>query len=453
VAKSTPAQLFAKFFRVFMDTAAAPTVRAEAEKQMDAWLRRHGKTRTDIQAILAQAARDDAAAAPPPPPSDPRDAQPAASIDPHDTVLSLVCGAFKTYLAVNSHEYVALALWAMHTHVYDRYMVTPRLLLTSPVRDCGKSVGLDVLSRLVARPELSDNITAAAVYDTIYRLTCTLLMDEFDNQELSAKAALRAVLNAGYRHGRKIHRGVGKNRRAYRVFAPIAIAAIGTLSLPLMSRSIVIRMQRNDRWRELRRFDVNDTGALDRVYVQTRDWARYVKLNPDPQLPSELVDRLADNWRPLIAIADCFGAEWGRIARATAVFFARDHREEDVPVLLLRSIREVLDALDVDRITGRALLEALNRLEDAGWSEFTGVRGDRPPHKLRNSELRAMLRMFGIESRSVWGVGLRKPGDSSAKGYYRADFEAAWRAYCEGGETGTPAQVIPLRPPEDGRNR
>ena len=103
----------------------------------------------------------------------------------------------------------------MHTHVYDRYMVTPRLLLTSPVRGCGKSVGLDVLSRLVARSELTDNITAAAVYDTIDSLLCTLLMDEFDNQELAATAALRAVLNAGYRHGRKIHRGVGKNRRAY----------------------------------------------------------------------------------------------------------------------------------------------------------------------------------------------------------------------------------------------
>jgi hypothetical protein len=451
VAKSTPAQLFAKFFRVFMDTAAAPAVRAEAEKQMDAWLRRHGKTRADIQSILAQAARDDAAAAPPPPPSDPRDTAPAEPLDPHDTVLSLVCGAFKTYLAVNSHEYVALALWTMHTHVFDCYMVTPRLLLTSPVRGCGKSVGLDVLSRMVARPELTDNITAAAVYDTIDRLLCTLLMDEFDNQELATKAALRAVLNASYRHGRKIHRGVGKNRRAYRVFAPIAIAVIGTLSLPLMSRSVVIRMQRNDRWRELRRFDFNNTGDLDRVYVQIRDWARYVKLDPDPQLPSELVDRLADNWRPLIAIADSFGPEWGRIARLTAVHFAKDWREEDVPVLLLRSIRDVFDAFGTDRIIGKALLEALHRLEEAGWSEFTGIKGDRPPHKLRNSELRAMLRMFGIESRVVWparGVS----GDRSGRGYYRSDFEAAWRAYCEGGETVKPSNVISLRPPEDKQN-
>jgi putative DNA primase/helicase len=119
----------------------------------------------------------------------------------------------------------------MHTHVFDRYMVTPRLLLTSPVRHCGKSVALDVLDRLVARPYLTDNITAAVVYDTIDGTRCTLLMDEFDNQEISAKAALRAVLNAGYRNGRKITRGVGKTRREYSVFAPIAIAAIGTLPL------------------------------------------------------------------------------------------------------------------------------------------------------------------------------------------------------------------------------
>src|SRR5215831_18923569 len=255
--KKTPAQRFADFFRLWIDSAAKQNERDEAKKQMNAWLKRHGKVDSDIPAILAQAAADDAAAAPPPPPSDPRDAAPAEPIDPHETVLSLVCSAFKTYLALDSHEYVAMALWAMHTHVFDRYMVTPRLLLTSPVRGCGKSVGLDVLSRLVARVYLTDSITAAAVYDTINRTQCTLLMDEFDNQEISAKAALRAVLNAGYRKGRKVTRGVGKQRREYRIFGPIAMAAIGVLTLPLMSRSIAIRMKRHDGSRELRRFDLN----------------------------------------------------------------------------------------------------------------------------------------------------------------------------------------------------
>src|SRR5262249_10905927 len=152
---TTPAQRFAKIFAVFMDSRASPGDRANAERKVDEWLKRHGKKYSDIPSILAQAAADHAAIAPPPP--DPRDTAPVEPVDPHDTVLSLVCGAFKTYLALNSHEYVAMALWAMHTHVYDRYMVTPRLLLTSPVRGCGKSVGLDVFGRLVARAKLTDN--------------------------------------------------------------------------------------------------------------------------------------------------------------------------------------------------------------------------------------------------------------------------------------------------------
>jgi hypothetical protein len=205
-------------------------------------------------------------------------------------------------------------------------MVTPRLFLTSPVRGCGKSLALDVLDRLDARSYLTDNITAAAVYDTVDSQQCSLLMDEFDNQEIAAKAAFRAVLNAGYRKGRKITRGVGKHRREYNVFAPIAIAAIGKLPLPLMSRCIVIHMWRHD---SLKRFDRDDTSDLDHVYMQIRGWARTVKLNLDPQMPPELHGRDADNWRPLIAIADSFGSDIGRIARGTAVIFTGEHRDED----------------------------------------------------------------------------------------------------------------------------
>jgi hypothetical protein len=437
----TLAQKFRDIFARFTSGSTADE-RTTAEAAMDRWLKRHGKGRLDIPAILAQAVTDDAAAAPPPP-SDPRDAASAEPVDPDDTLLSPVCKAFKNYLALNSHEYVAMALWAMHTHVYDRYMVTPRLLLTSPVRGCGKSVGFDVLDRLVARAYLTDNITAAAIYDTIDRALCTLLMDEFDNQELATKAAMRAVLNAGYRKGRKVTRGVGKQRREYRIFAPVAIAAIGTLPLPLMSRSLIVRMKRHDGSYELQRFDRDNTDDLDRVYVQIREWAHYVKLDPNPKLPPELRGRDADNWRPLIAIADSFGPEWGRIARAAAVLFAQDRREEDVVVILLQDIRTVFDARGIDRIASKALLAALHELEDAGWTEFCGLKGDRPPHKLRASELRAMLRLLGIETHSIWDMGPRQSGDSSKKGYYRSDFEPAWAAYCDA--AGTSAQSAAIR--------
>jgi hypothetical protein len=49
----------------------------------------------------------------------------------------------------------------------------------------------------------------------------------------------------------------------------------------------------------------------------------------------------------------------------------------------------------------------------------------------------------------VW-PGKGKSGDHSGKGYYRSDFEAAWRAYCgeeEEAETGKPAKVVALKAP------
>ena len=53
--------------------------------------------------------------------------------------------------------------------------------------------------------------------------------------ELSAKGALRAVLNSGYRKGGSIMRVMGKRRKRFSTFAPVAVASIGALTLPLMS--------------------------------------------------------------------------------------------------------------------------------------------------------------------------------------------------------------------------
>jgi hypothetical protein len=331
--------------------------------------------------------------------------------------------------------------------VFDKFMVTPRLLLTSPVRGCGKTVALDVLDRLVARSELTDNITAAAIYDTIDSDRCTLLIDEVDNLEMSAKSALRAVLNSGHRKGRSFKRGTGKQARRYVTFAPIALASIGVLPLPLMSRSIVIHMVRHTDAR--RRFDSENTQELDLAYQHIRAWARDVVTKPDPDmarnivldidpdLPIELRGRTADNWRPLIALADACSAAWGALAREAALAFAKIEHDEDAVVILLRDIRDMFDAHGVDRIKSRELVDALNAIEDGLWSEWRG-------RKLTPSELARLLRPLHIRPRSIWS-GPRGPGVSSAKGYHRADFDAAWRAYCPADEDGTPAQQSTIK--------
>jgi hypothetical protein len=69
-------------------------------------------------------------------------------------------------------------------------------------------------------------------------------------------------------------------------------------------------MERYDGSGELKRFTGRDP-VIDYIYGRLRSWAREVTLDADPVLPPQLRNRQADNWRPLIAIADSFGPEWG----------------------------------------------------------------------------------------------------------------------------------------------
>jgi hypothetical protein len=73
-------------------------------------------------------------------------------------------------LEMTSHQFVAVSLWIAHTFVYQRFTVTPRLMVTSPVRGCGKTTLLDLLEAMCVRPLKSDSITAASIYHAVDRL-------------------------------------------------------------------------------------------------------------------------------------------------------------------------------------------------------------------------------------------------------------------------------------------
>jgi len=48
------------------------------------------------------------------------------------SALDLIHHLLGQYLYLTPYEYVAMALWIVHTHVYSRFIVTPRVALTSP---------------------------------------------------------------------------------------------------------------------------------------------------------------------------------------------------------------------------------------------------------------------------------------------------------------------------------
>jgi hypothetical protein len=196
-------------------------------------------------------------------------------------------------------------------------------------------------------------------------------------------------------------------------------------------------LRRHDGAQSLHRYDVKDTADLDIVYGHIRHWLSQHDLNLDPQMPSELHGRRADNWRPLISIADACGPDWSARAREAAVTFARLNPDENVSITLLRHIREVFDADHVERISSKILIGSLLEHDDM-WSGYRGIHGRETPRKLTPPNLAELLKPFGIRPRKFWPPH-RNAMTKTYRGYSRSDFEASWRSYCD--ESGTPEHL------------
>jgi len=351
-------------------------------------------------------------------------------------VLRQVYDILTWYVDVKDHERVALALWCLHTHVYDRFTHTPRLALMSPEPSGGKSTVLDIVNQLSARSEISGNITGPSLFRTTDE-GGTVLLDEGDNLNWADKS-LRAVINDGHQPGRPIKRTINGELRTFQNFAPLGIAAIGKFPTPLMRRAIVVNMSPPlpAVARRLRKFTAAD--SFDFTWAAITDWAESVQLDLDPPLASIL--RVADNWRPLISIADSFGPKWGALARKSALAF-QGLTNASVGISLLYDIRSIFnsdgadgeawidstDGLGSEYIVGRLL----DREESWVWSDYTGPGDDKAPRKLKTSDVATLLRGFGIgPAKPMWerkfDLKSNRVARKSYRGYRREWFEKVW---------------------------
>jgi len=122
-------------------------------------------------------------------------ASPASSgaAGPEVNVLDLVLHLVGLYIAVTPEERLVIALWVLHTYVFDRFDVTPRLGLLSPVRGCGKTTLLILLELLANDPYRTDNVTAAVIYHLLERPYCVQCLI----RAIAAAAASAALSTAG----------------------------------------------------------------------------------------------------------------------------------------------------------------------------------------------------------------------------------------------------------------
>jgi hypothetical protein len=426
---TTPAQLFARIFAVWVDKKAPQAERDNAERKLDAWLKRHSKTRADIPAILIQAAADDAAAQPPPPPSDPRDAAPHPFDDPKFTPAGLVEGIVSKYVSMSEHVRLIISLWTPFTHVYSQFAIAPRIALVSEDPDSGKSTLRKVLKHLVYRSNREVLGTAAVIERFLARGPCTLLLDELDHLDTEARKRLQRIWNIGHERGAEISLMIGGEEKYLSVYAPMLAAGIGSFLAPTQkSRTFTLEMTPYTEATKPERDYNTDLNVeeLDAVYSYLCNWARKVKLNPRPSMPAGVIRRFADDARGLLAIADSCSAEWGRRAREAMVFLLEKEKAERPQITLLRHGLMIFDALGLDQIKSTLFNQELKRLDvpDARWTRYRGPSGTDYAHPLEMHEQATLLAKVDIES-----TRCRSPRGRQFRGYKRAQFEEAWRKH------------------------
>jgi putative DNA primase/helicase len=344
-------------------------------------------------------------------------------------VFNMVVSVLGKYVILPEHSAIAIALWIFRAHCDDAFNISPRLAVLSPVKRCGKTTLLELIAKLVPRPLPTSNVTASVIFRAVEKLHPTLLIDEADSF-LTDNEELRGIVNSGHRReSAHVLRNVGDDHepRLFSTWCPMVIAGIGSLPETIEDRSIVVSMRRRQPGETIQplRWNSRPGDAIQKRLATTASTlARWgFDHTPglraiDPVISDGLHDRAADNWYPLLTIAEKIGGPVIEQARAAAVALSiGETKTESRGVELLRDIAELFEQDQQDRFTSQGLCDLLAGLEERPWSDW---RRGKP---LNPNQLARLLKDFGIHSRSI------RFDSVVQRGYHREDFGDAFGRY------------------------
>ena len=241
------------------------------------------------------------------------------------------------------------------------------------------------------------------------------------------------MLNAGHRRGAKALRCEGENNeiRAFNAFAPVVLAGIGSLPGTLHDRSLLVPLVRAKPGEIAHRFDSRKISMETELKTKLSRWSidHIEELSSsDPVLPESAHNRLADNWRPLFAIAQAVGGSWpDKVCRAFDHLNsnAQSNEAQGVGITLLSDIRNLFEETGSEKLFSATITERLIEIEGRPWPEF---RRGKP---LSKNQLARLLGRFAIKSKSI------RIGTDTGKGYHLDDFAESFDRFLLSQESST----------------
>ena len=341
-------------------------------------------------------------------------------------LLDDLAAAARRFLVLPEHGDTIAALWPVHSYLLDIASVSPRLQISAPDSECGKSTFLDVMHAVVRRAQNAVNLTPAVTFRLMDRFQPTILLDEAD-ATLPENEDLRSVLDSGHHPRGEVPRLVGEELepRVFKTYGAFAFALIGRLTGKLKtldSRSIVVRLERKRADQIVEGFDVNSPAELAPL---KRRIVRFVEDNRAAigaaRVSSSLSNRRADNWRILLQIAAVAGGDWPERARKAAGSpeeLVQSQLEEllsDIGAIFATSGDVVIDKGD-KFISSTKLAEALAAIDGHSWAEY-----GRSRKPLTSNKLAKLLSRVKIAP--------DQNSDCSARGYHLGQFDEAFKTY------------------------
>ncbi len=251
----------------------------------------------------------------------------------------------RRHIVAHPHEVLAIALWIMVAWAHEVAAThSPYLVATSAEPDSGKTTLLGELGFLVPKPFTGAEPTGPSIYRLVDREKPTLLVDEADDL-FYRKSDVKHIFNVGWTRGTKIPRQVLVQGVSMTVwFDPFCPKVVGLLGMKmprtLVGRSIVIKLRPKKADEKAEDFSYVDDEEFANLRRKLARWsadnaAALKELKP--LLPANFSNRLAANWRLLLAIAELAGGTWPRQAREAAERLSRTARKPSWGVQLLQA--------------------------------------------------------------------------------------------------------------------
>lgn len=326
---------------------------------------------------------------------------------------------------------LALACYAMASHLWPLFDAFPYLMITAATKRSGKTRLAELLYFTASNARMVAGATPATIFHMIKEEQPTLIVDEAEMFSSEAADMMRSIINVGYRRGQTVPRMRDGAVEHWPAYCPKVFVLIGDTHDTLRDRCIMMRLERG---KVTQRF-VYDVAKTEGELLRGRAGdliTDYQSSIMETYTAHEgltwLTDRDAEIWLPLYAVASVlFPERLDDVMRAAMDLSLEKtsplRRHNEVTVSGEEAEQQAMQAeyaerlvLDLLTVMGKntdeqttVLLERLLSLPTAPWRRLGG-------EPLEARRMAALLEMHGVRPKNLRVKGSK---NTIRKGYTR----------------------------------